>query len=44
LKSIDIAEEQEKYNLYIALTNLESKYGTEDSLEEAFTRALTYNE
>jgi hypothetical protein len=34
----------EKMNLYIALINLENKYGDESDLESAFTRALTYND
>jgi hypothetical protein len=31
---------QEKYNVWIALLNMEHKYGTTETLEQAFTRAV----
>jgi hypothetical protein len=31
---------QEKYNVWIALLNLEHKYGSMETLEKAFARAV----
>lgn len=44
LDSIQFREEQEKLNVWTALLNLESLYGTQDSLNEVFQQALQYNE
>ena len=37
-------EEDEKFNVWIALLNLENSYGTQDSLVKVFQRALEQNE
>lgn len=39
LSTIGFREEDEKYNIWIALLNLEYKYGGKDSFEETFKRA-----
>ena len=44
LEAISIREEQEKLNVWIALLNLESSYGTEDSLEALFKDAVRRND
>jgi rRNA biogenesis protein RRP5 len=44
IKSINIREETEKMNVWVALLNLECAYGTDESLEEAFKRACQYND
>ncbi|KAK0711393.1 hypothetical protein B0H67DRAFT_646768 [Lasiosphaeris hirsuta] len=44
IKSINIREETEKLNVWIAYLNLEVAYGTEASVEEVFKRACTYND
>ena len=44
IKQIDIAEEREKANLYIALVNLEAVHGDEDTLSNAFEKAALYND
>lgn len=44
IKTINIREETEKMNVWIALLNLENTYGTEESLEEVFKRACQYND
>ncbi|KAK4692586.1 rRNA biogenesis protein RRP5, partial [Lecanoromycetidae sp. Uapishka_2] len=44
LKSINIREETEKLNVWVALLNLENTYGSEESLEEVFRRACQYND
>ena len=44
LKTINMREETEKMNVWIALLNLENTYGTDDSLEEVFKRACQYND
>ena len=41
LRTIDFREEEEKMNLWIAYVNLEHKYGTMDSLNKVFQRAVT---
>lgn len=40
LKTISFREEQEKMNVWIALMNLELKYGTQEQLDEVFQRAI----
>lgn len=42
LKTINYREEQEKLNIWIALLNLENSFGTDESLDEAFKRAVQY--
>jgi rRNA biogenesis protein RRP5 len=37
-------EESEKFNVWVALLNLENSYGTQDSLVQVFQRALEQNE
>lgn len=41
LRTIDYREEDEKYNMWIGLLNMEHKYGSMDSLAAAFSRAST---
>lgn len=44
IKTINIREEAEKLNVWVALLNLENTYGSDDSLEEVFKRACQYND
>ena len=44
LKTINIQEQEEKLNVWVALLNLENTYGSEESLEEVFQRACQYND
>lgn len=44
LKMINIREEAEKLNVWIAYLNLENAYGTDETLEEVFKRACQYND
>ena len=44
IKTINIREETEKMNVWIALLNLEVVYGSEESVEEVFKRACQYND
>ncbi len=44
LKTINMREENEKMNVWIALLNLENTYGSDESLEEVFKRACQYND
>lgn len=44
LKTINIREQEEKLNVWVALLNLENAYGNEESLEEVFKRACQYND
>lgn len=44
IKTINIREEAEKLNVWVALLNLENAYGTDESLEEVFKRACQYND
>ena len=44
LKTIGIREEKEKLNIWIAMLNMESMYGTNESLEAVFKRACQYND
>jgi len=39
LKEISIREQEEKMNVWIAYLNLENAYGTDDTLEDVYTRA-----
>lgn len=44
IKTINIREETEKMNVWIALLNLENTFGTDESLDEVFQRACQYND
>lgn len=44
LRTINFREEQEKLNVWIALLNLESIYGTEESLDVTFKDAARHND
>ncbi|KAK0623473.1 hypothetical protein B0T14DRAFT_564828 [Immersiella caudata] len=44
IKTINIREETEKLNVWVAYLNLEVAYGTDESIEEVFKRACTYND
>jgi rRNA biogenesis protein RRP5 len=44
IKTINIREETEKMNVWIALLNLEVAYGTDDIVDEVFKRACQYND
>lgn len=37
-------EEQEKLNVWVAILNLENMYGTQESLQKVFERAIQYCE
>ncbi|KAL0203121.1 hypothetical protein M9458_001139, partial [Cirrhinus mrigala] len=37
-------EEQEKLNVWVAMLNLENMYGTQESLQKIFERAIQYCE
>ncbi len=41
---MSLREESEKFNVWVALLNLENSYGTQDSLVQVFQRALEQNE
>ncbi|KAM7202265.1 hypothetical protein V8F20_004432 [Naviculisporaceae sp. PSN 640] len=44
IKTINIREQAEKLNVWIAYLNLEVAYGTDESVEDVFKRACTYND
>ncbi|KAF2838152.1 nucleic acid-binding protein [Patellaria atrata CBS 101060] len=44
LNTINITEEEEKRNIWVAWLNLEVTFGTDESLEEVFKRACQYND
>lgn len=44
LKTINMREQEEKLNVWVALMNLENTYGNGESLEDVFKRACQYNE
>ncbi|RXN09143.1 RRP5-like protein [Labeo rohita] len=44
LKTISFREEQEKLNVWVAMLNLENMYGTQESLQKVFERAVQYCE
>lgn len=44
LSAINIREEQERLNVWIALLNLENTYGTEESLDQTFKEAARHND
>lgn len=44
IKTINIREDAEKLNVWIALLNLENAYGNDNTTEDAFKRACQYND
>ncbi len=44
IRSINIREEVEKMNVWVALLNLENTYGSNETVEEVFKRACQYND
>ncbi|KAJ5279124.1 hypothetical protein N7478_004496 [Penicillium angulare] len=44
LRTITMGQDSEKLNIWVALLNLENTYGDDDSLEEVFKRACTFND
>lgn len=44
IKTVNIREETEKLNIWIALLNLENAYGSDETVEEVFKRACQYND
>ncbi|KAK4146120.1 uncharacterized protein C8A04DRAFT_9988 [Dichotomopilus funicola] len=44
IKTINIKEETEKLNVWIAYLNLEVAYGTDETVADVFQRACTYND
>ncbi|KAL1281885.1 hypothetical protein QQF64_000688, partial [Cirrhinus molitorella] len=44
LKTISFREEQEKLNVWMGMLNLENMYGTQESLQKVFERAVQYCE
>jgi rRNA biogenesis protein RRP5 len=44
LQVINFREEQEKFNIWIAMINLENTFGTDESLEEVYKEACSYND
>ncbi|EER24499.1 S1 RNA binding domain containing protein [Coccidioides posadasii C735 delta SOWgp] len=44
LRSISLGQDTEKFNVWVAMLNLENTFGTDDSLEEVFKRACQYND
>ncbi|XP_071987184.1 protein RRP5 homolog isoform X3 [Engystomops pustulosus] len=44
LKSIYFREEKEKLNVWVAMLKLENVFGTEETLQKCFERAIQYND
>ncbi|RPB10143.1 nucleic acid-binding protein [Morchella conica CCBAS932] len=44
IKTIDVREEKEKLNVWIAMLNMENAYGNDETLQETFKRACQYND
>jgi len=44
LKTINYRKEQEKFNIWVGLLNLENLYGTKESLQKTLTEALQLND
>ncbi|KAI9734485.1 MAG: rRNA biogenesis protein rrp5 [Claussenomyces sp. TS43310] len=44
LRTINVREETEKMNVWVALLNLENAYGNDETVEEVFKRACQYND
>ncbi|KAK2801774.1 rRNA biogenesis protein rrp5 [Onygenales sp. PD_10] len=44
IRSISIGQDTEKFNVWVALLNLENTFGNEETLDEVFKRACQYND
>ena len=44
LKTINIREESEKLNIWVAFLNMENSFGTEETLDEVFQQACEYTD
>ncbi|XP_063818026.1 protein RRP5 homolog [Pseudophryne corroboree] len=44
LETIYFREEQEKLNVWVAMLNMENTFGTEETLQKLFQRAVQYND
>lgn len=44
IRTINLREETEKMNVWVAMLNLENTYGNDEALEEVFQRACQYND
>jgi len=44
LKTVNYREEEEKLNIWMAMINLENSYGSDDSVEETFNKAIQAND
>lgn len=44
LKTIDMREDQERLNIWVALLNMELRFGSKDAFDDAFKEALRVNE
>ncbi|EQL36161.1 hypothetical protein BDFG_02402 [Blastomyces dermatitidis ATCC 26199] len=44
LRSISIGQDTEKFNIWVAMLNLENTFGNDDTLEDVFKRACQYND
>lgn len=44
IKTINVRDETEKLNIWIALLNLENAFGSNDTVQETFQRACQYND
>ena len=44
LKTINIREENEKLNIWVAYLNMENSFGTDETLDEVFQRACEYGD
>jgi rRNA biogenesis protein RRP5 len=44
LKTINIREESEKLNIWVAFLNMENSFGTDETLDEIFQRACDYTD
>lgn len=44
LKTIDVREQQERLNIWVALLNMELRYGSKDAFDELLKEALLVNE
>ena len=44
IRTINIREETEKLNVWIALLNLENAYGSDETVDQVFKRACQFND
>ncbi|KAF1815188.1 nucleic acid-binding protein [Eremomyces bilateralis CBS 781.70] len=44
LRTINIREDDEKLNVWVAMLNLENAFGSDESMQETFQRACQYND